>query len=102
MSSILLIYWHMANELNSIARHLANNITLLRKKRGLSQNALAGIAKLPRSTITHMESGNGNPSLQNLARIAGALQISIEELLAAPRTDCKLIRRAEVRAMKRS
>ncbi|MCJ8277347.1 MAG: helix-turn-helix transcriptional regulator [Bdellovibrionales bacterium] len=69
------------------SQNLAKNIESLRKARQMSQNQLSQIAGLPRSTLTHIESGSGNPSLQNLIRIAQALQVSIEELLSQPRDE---------------
>lgn len=77
----------MANtvQVDHLAHNLAQNLTAMRRQRQLSQAALAAAAEIPRSTVTHMESGAGNPSLTNLARVAAALQVSIEELLARPR-----------------
>jgi mannose-6-phosphate isomerase-like protein (cupin superfamily) len=49
-----------------------------------------------------MESGAGNPSLGNLASVSAALGAGIEELLARPRTDCLLIRAADVPLRRRS
>src|SRR5262245_25419474 len=92
----------MANELKEIARNLALSMATLRRKRNLTQSALAGLAQVPRSTVTHLESGAGNPSLTNLARIAGALQVSIEELLARPRASCKLVKAGEMTGVRRS
>lgn len=92
----------MANKPNSISKHLAQNVIQLRKKRGLSQGALAKLAGLPRSTVTYIESGQGNPSLNSLAKISGSLQVSIEELLSRPRANCKLIRSKDVPCQKRN
>lgn len=92
----------MTNPLDGIAKHLAANLLGLRQKRGLTQAALSKLAEVPRSTVTHLESGEGNPSLANLARIAGAMQVSIEELLTRPRANCKLIRKSDLRGVKRS
>lgn len=77
----------MANtiQVDHLPHNLAQNLTAMRRQRQLSQAQLASAADIPRSTITHMESGAGNPSLTNLARVAAALQVSIEELLARPR-----------------
>ena len=75
----------MAAPADNLAHNLAHNLTAMRKRRALSQARLASIAGIPRSTITHMESGAGNPSLNNLARVAEALGGSIEDLLAPPR-----------------
>jgi quercetin dioxygenase-like cupin family protein len=79
------------NENGKISQYLANNIVELRNKRSLSQSQLALLAEIPRSTLTNIESGSGNPSLQNLARISAALQVGIEELLSRPRNACELI-----------
>src|SRR6267378_1327328 len=40
---------------------------------------------LPRSTIANLESGEANLSLAVLVKVAGALSVPIDELLAAPR-----------------
>ena len=63
------------------------NLEKLRKAAKLSQASLSKLSGIPRTTITHFESGIGNPSLSNLIKIAKALQISVEELLIKPRTD---------------
>jgi transcriptional regulator with XRE-family HTH domain len=68
-----------------IASHLARNLASLRHARGLTQAALAKTAGLPRSTIANLESGDGNPSLAVLAKVAGELGVPIDELLSSPR-----------------
>jgi transcriptional regulator with XRE-family HTH domain len=65
--------------------HLARNLVSLRHARTLTQDALAAAAALPRSTIANLESGEANPSLAVLVKVAGALGVPIDELLAAPR-----------------
>ena len=90
------------DELSSVSRFLANNLLNLRKKKNLSQEKLSELAGIPRSTITHMESGEGNPSLTNLCKLAGALNISIEELLSRPRNECTLVKAAKVPVLDRS
>ncbi len=69
----------------STSRHLARNLASLRHARGLTQGALAKQAAVPRSTITNLESGEGNPSLAVLVKVAQALAVPIDELLASPR-----------------
>jgi transcriptional regulator with XRE-family HTH domain len=66
------------------ARHLARNLAGLRHARTLTQAALARTAAVPRSTIASLESGTGNPSLAVLVKVAQALGVPIDELLAAP------------------
>lgn len=79
-----------------LANHLARNVAALRDKRNLTQNGLAKLAGLPRSTITYIESGEGNPTLDKLVRLSGALQVGIEALLAQPRAEVALIRADQV------
>ncbi|HEY1393801.1 MAG TPA: cupin domain-containing protein [Methylibium sp.] len=68
-----------------VAAHLARNLISLRHARALTQDALANAAALPRSTIANLESGDANPSLAVLLKVAAALGVPIDELLAAPR-----------------
>ena len=75
--------------------HLARNVAALRHTRGLTQQDLAAAAGVPRSTITSLESGTGNPSLQSLLKVAHALAAPLDELLAAPRAAVRLWRAAE-------
>ncbi|AMO23345.1 XRE family transcriptional regulator [Ramlibacter solisilvae] len=67
------------------AAHLARNLVNLRRTRGLTQDMLARDAGVPRSTIANLESGEGNPSLAVLVKVALALAVPIDELLASPR-----------------
>lgn len=67
------------------AAHLARNLAGLRHARSLTQQQLARAAAVPRSTIANLESGVGNPSLAVLVKVAGALGVPIDELLAGPR-----------------
>jgi transcriptional regulator with XRE-family HTH domain len=68
-----------------VSTHLARNLASLRQVRSLTQEALAKSAGVPRSTIANLESGDGNPSLAVLVKVADALSTSIDELLASPR-----------------
>src|SRR6185503_18675717 len=73
------------DEPDQIAAHLARNLAALRHVRSQTQDALARTAGVPRSTIANLESGEGNPSLAVLVKVAGALGVPIDELLASPR-----------------
>ena len=92
----------MDNLLDILASNLAKNVIFLRRKQGLSQSQLARKASIPRSTLTYMESGASNPSLSNLAKISGALQVSIEELVSVPQEAVKLVQAKEVRVEQKS
>ncbi len=73
------------DEIEQAAHYLARNLVALRHARSLTQDALAKASGLPRSTIANLESGEGNPSLAVLMKVAGALAAPIDELLASPR-----------------
>jgi XRE family transcriptional regulator, regulator of sulfur utilization len=73
------------SDAHAAASHLARNLASLRHTRGLTQDTLAKAAAVPRSTIANLESGAGNPSLVVLVKVAGALGVPIDELLASPR-----------------
>ena len=92
----------MDNSLEFQAKNLAANLSTLRKKRDLSQLALSKLARVPRSTIAHLETGSGNPSLMNLTRVCWALQVPIEELLSRPRPHCLLVQAKDVPAIHRA
>ncbi len=49
-----------------------------RKMQGITQAELARRTGIPRSNITRFESGNYNPSLELLVRIAAALGMSLQ------------------------
>ena len=70
---------------NPAALHLARNLVNLRRTRGLTQDMLARDSGVPRSTIANLESGDGNPSLAVLVKVAQALGVPIDELLASSR-----------------
>ena len=69
----------------STASHLARNLVSLRHTRSLTQDGLAKGAGVPRSTIANLESGEGNPSLSVLVKVAATLGVPIDELLASAR-----------------
>jgi XRE family transcriptional regulator, regulator of sulfur utilization len=71
------------------AAYLAENVRSLREQRGLTQQQIAKLAGIPRATWGNLESGASNPTLQVLTKVAAALQVRLEELLAAPRTGAR-------------
>jgi len=61
---------------------IGDNIKKFRKKKGGSQDNLARAANIPYTTLTKIESNVvTKPSVQNVAKIAKALGVSIEKLL---------------------
>ena len=53
----------------------------LRRERDLSQEELGFRADLDRNYVGGIERGERNPSLVNICRIAGALEVDVTELL---------------------
>lgn len=76
--------------------HLADNIKALREARGLSQQQIAKLAGVPRATWTHLESGAANPTLAVLVKVANALQVRLDELLASTRQPARLLKANEL------
>lgn len=67
------------------ARHLGRNIQELRETRGLSQQRIADLARVPRATWANLETGEANPTLAVMVKVANALQVRLEELIEPPR-----------------
>ena len=51
----------------------------LRHEKGLSQEALAFKAGIDRTYMTGIENGKRNVSIQNIQKVIGALEISIQD-----------------------
>lgn len=64
------------------ARHIfARNLRGTRIARGLSQESLAALCGLHRTYIGSVERGERNISIDNMAKIAQALDCTIQDLL---------------------
>ncbi len=83
------------------AANLAANAKALRETRGLTQSQMAKAAELPRPTWANLETGAANPTLSVLMKVAGALQVTLEELVGAPRASARLYRASELPQNKR-
>lgn len=88
--------------MDNLSQYLSTNLTDIRKRRSLTQSQLAKLVNLPRSTIAHLESGTGNPSLQILAQLSNALQITIDQLLSPQRASTLLIKAGETPVQERA
>jgi len=61
---------------------IGDNVKKLRKKNGLTQDALVRKADIPYTTLTKLESNVvKKPSVQTIAKIAKALNVDIEALI---------------------
>lgn len=100
--SLMTVKCHNANMNTRISENLAKNLEFLRKNRGLTQHKLGTASGIPRTTLSYIESGQGNPSLKILEILASTLGVSIEELLAPPRPSCLLIPQADLKSQTRA
>lgn len=62
-------------------RELGRRIKQHRERLGLSQEALALRASINRTYIGSLESGQRNPSLENVIRLALALEVEVADLV---------------------
>lgn len=67
--------------MSEVAGFIGENIRLLRKQRGLSQEQLALRAEINASYMGQVERGQKNPTIDVLSKIATALQIPIEQVV---------------------
>ncbi len=68
-----------------IARNaVANNLRLLRRSKGLSQEDLAELSGLHRTYVGSVERAERNISIDNIEKLARALGVKPSELLVPP------------------
>lgn len=95
-------YTLLMENVAQVSAYLAQNIRYIRVQKHFSQQQLADLAGIPRTTLTNLESGLGNPSLHNLIKLSAALGVGVEELLSRPRSGCVLIAAGDVPVQQRS
>lgn len=67
----------MADVLAKFGVHLRE----IRGKRGISQERLAELAGLHRTYVSSVERGERNISLENISRLAKALEVKLRDLM---------------------
>jgi transcriptional regulator with XRE-family HTH domain len=77
---------------------LAANLRRLRIARRLSLSELARATSISKATLSSIENGRANPTVDTLAGLAGALRVSIAELLEKlPAGEVRIVRSARTR-----
>ncbi|TWH45471.1 helix-turn-helix domain-containing protein [Sporomusa sp. KB1] len=68
---------------------IGKQLLLLRESKGLSQNQLANISKVPQSAISEIESGKRkNPGIIYFQKLSIALGVTLLELTSADSPEC--------------
>ncbi len=67
---------------------MENRIEQLRRERGLNQEAFAKSIRVSRQTVSSIENGRYNPSLDLAFTIADFFGLSIEEIFIHERSGC--------------
>ncbi|OUR94825.1 hypothetical protein A9Q84_17095 [Halobacteriovorax marinus] len=83
-------------DVSAFNTHISENVKALRAKRNFTQKHLSQLAKIPRTTLTNIESGESNPSLSNVIKLAGALNVSIDLLVSPLRAASVLIKKSDL------
>lgn len=91
----------MDKAIERVGAYLSENLKRVRELRGMTQAQLAALAELPRSTLANIEAGGSNPTLGVLLQLAGAVQLSVEELLSRPRGGCQYFPKGSLPVIKR-
>ena len=74
---------------------IAANLRAERARADLSLSAVARLAGISKSTLSQLEAGQGNPSVETLWAVAVALEIPFARLVAAPRNPLRVVRAGE-------
>lgn len=70
----------MTIKIDEIDKKVGMNIRVARIKRGISQEGLADMAGLARSTMGIVERGEQSPSLQTITKVSNALDMDLYKL----------------------
>ncbi|WP_021169468.1 HTH-type transcriptional repressor RghR [Sporomusa ovata DSM 2662] len=69
--------------------NIGKQLLLLRESKGLSQNQLANISKVPQSAISEIESGKRkNPGIIYFQQLSRALGVTLLELTSVDSPEC--------------
>lgn len=79
---------------SSIRDMLAANIRRARTRRGLSISELSRISRIGKATLSQLESGTGNPTIETVFSLSRALELPISDLLDNSDTSALTVVRA--------
>ena len=67
--------------MNNSAKKLGQNMKRIRLSKQMSQGDICRKLGVDRSYISNVESGNKNPTLSTITKLAEALGVSVDEIL---------------------
>ncbi|MDT0323320.1 MULTISPECIES: XRE family transcriptional regulator [unclassified Streptomyces] len=82
-------------EESNLGTRIAESIRRERERAGLSLSALAARAGVAKSTLSQLEAGGGNPSVETLWAIGVALGVPFSAFVDPPRPPVRLVRAGE-------
>jgi transcriptional regulator with XRE-family HTH domain len=62
-------------------KKIGQNIAWIRKKRGLTQEDLCGMAEIDRSYLSEIENGKMNMTIKSLVMIAKSLKCDLSDII---------------------
>ena len=71
----------MNKRIKNISKNIGKRVKIERIKQDISQERLAELSDLHRSTLGLIENGKISPTLDSIAKIAGALGVSLSEIV---------------------
>jgi transcriptional regulator with XRE-family HTH domain len=83
-----------------LGRHVAENLRLRRKSRGMSLDDLARASGVSRAALSQIETCKSNPTLGVLWKIAVGLEVPFSDLIGAPKPGVAVLRRADAQVLR--
>jgi transcriptional regulator with XRE-family HTH domain len=80
---------------NSLAQTVGANVRRLRRNRGLSLVELGQHASVAKGTLTQLEAGRGNPTLETIQSLGRALGVAVSDLVTEHADDAPVVVRAD-------
>lgn len=81
--------------MHSVAQTVGANVRRLRRNRGLSLVELGQHASIAKGTLTQLEAGRGNPTLETIQALGRALGVAVSDLVTEQTDDAPLVVRAD-------
>lgn len=86
--------------MNSPVAYIADAVRRERNRAGISLSELARIAGIGKSTLSQLEAGTGNPSIETLWALSVALKVPFSALVEPPRPRVQVVRLGDGAATK--